>query len=198
MLHRLSQVLHSRILASSDLFRRTPLEMLFVDPQYGHLNGRPLGMMITSRLGEDANLYKGFVPPCEFTFEKVRRLLGLYKPQEVHMKGFNKVILMGNLASEVSMNTLPSGTKVAEFRLAVNERFKNKEGKEVEQTVFVTVESWGAQAENCYKYLRKGRAVLVEGRLKMNEWETDPGKKRSRLLITAEQVQFLDKPAETK
>lgn len=113
------------------------------------------------------------------------------------MKSFNKVILIGNVATEVSLNTLKSGSKVADFRLAVNERFKDKE-EDRERTVYVTVETWGGLAETCYKHLAKGRAVLIEGRLKMNEWENGEGEKRSRLLVTAESVNFLDYPEKSE
>lgn len=110
------------------------------------------------------------------------------------MKAVNIVVLSGNLASDVTLNTLKSGTKVADFRLAVNERFKDKEGNEKERTAFVTVETWAGLAETCEKYLSKGRNVLVEGHLKMDEWKNDEGENRSCLLITAENVNFLDKP----
>ena len=112
------------------------------------------------------------------------------------MKHYNRIILVGNVASDIKINTLKSGTKVADFRLAVNERFKDKEGNDVERTVFVTIETWVGLAETCSKYLTKGRAVLVEGRLKMDEWKNDEGEKRSRLLVTAENINFLDKPKE--
>ena len=112
------------------------------------------------------------------------------------MKSFNKVILIGNVATGVTLNTLQSGTKVADFRLAVNERFKDKEGNDKERVAFVTIETWSGLAETCAKYLKPGRAVLVEGRLKMDEWKNDEGENRSRLLVTAENVNFLDKPKE--
>lgn len=112
------------------------------------------------------------------------------------MKAVNIVILSGNLASDVTLKTLKSGTKVADFRLAVNERFKDKEGNDVQRTAFITIESWTGLAETCTKYLKKGRAVLVEGCLKMDEWKTEEGESRSRLLVTAENVNFLDKPKE--
>ena len=112
------------------------------------------------------------------------------------MKAVNIVVLSGNLASDVTLNTLESGTKVADFRLAVNERFKDKDGNEKKRTAFVTIESWAGLAETCAKYLKKGRNVLIEGRLKMDEWKTEEGETRSRLLITAENVNFLDKPKE--
>ena len=112
------------------------------------------------------------------------------------MKAVNIVVLSGNLASDVTLNTLKSGKKVADFRLAVNERFKDKEGNDTGRTVFITIESWSGLAETCDKYLTVGRAVLVEGCLKMDEWKNDKGENRSRLLVTAENVTFLDKPKE--
>ncbi|MDF7822833.1 single-stranded DNA-binding protein [Pontiellaceae bacterium B12227] len=110
------------------------------------------------------------------------------------MKSFNKVILVGNVATDVEFKTLKSGTKVADFRLAMNERYKDKDGEDHESKVYVTIETWSGLAETCDKYLTVGRAVLVEGRLKMDEWENGEGEKRSRLLVTAETVNFLDKP----
>jgi single-strand DNA-binding protein len=117
---------------------------------------------------------------------------------EDHMKDVNIVVLSGRVASDVSLKTLPSGSKVADFRLAVNERFKDKEGNQKDQATFVTVETWGRRAETCHKHLSKGRSILIEGRLKMNEWENDQGEKRSRLLITAEKVEFLDYPEKSE
>jgi len=113
---------------------------------------------------------------------------------EDNMKSFNKVILVGNVATDVELKTLKSGTKVADFRLAVNEHYKDKEGNEQERVAFVAIETWSGLAETCDKYLTVGRAVLVEGRLKMDEWENGEGEKRSRLLVTAETVNFLDRP----
>lgn len=111
------------------------------------------------------------------------------------MKDVNVVVLSGRVASDVSLKPLPSGSKVADFRLAVNDQFKDKKGKPSERTAFVTIEAWGRQAETCEKYLKKGRSVLVEGHLKMNEWENEQGEKRSHLLIMAKAVRFLDSPA---
>jgi len=117
---------------------------------------------------------------------------------EEHMKSFNRVILAGNLASDVEAQSLPSGTKIARFRMAVRERRKNKEGEDRGNTVFIGVEAWAKLAETCEKYLKKGWSVLIEGRLKLAEWETEQGEKRSRLLITAEKVEFLDYPEKSE
>ena len=71
------------------------------------------------------------------------------------MKDVNIVVLSGRVASDVTLKPLPSGSKVADFRLAVNERFKDKEGNQTERTVFVTIKAWSRQAETCEKYLNR-------------------------------------------
>lgn len=107
------------------------------------------------------------------------------------MSSLNTVYLMGNLTRDPESRTLPSGTKVADLGLAVNEAYKDKEGKMVEKPVFVDIVTWGRQAETCGEYLEKGSRVLVEGRLQLDQWETDQGEKRSRLRVRANRVQFL-------
>ena len=83
------------------------------------------------------------------------------------MASFNKVILAGNLTADPEKRYIPSGTAVAELRMAVNERYKNKEGEWVDTPVYVSVEVWDRQAETCCQYLSKGSGLLVEGRLKI-------------------------------
>jgi single-strand DNA-binding protein len=83
---------------------------------------------------------------------------------------------------------------VADLRLAVSEKFKNRQGELVEKPVFVDVVVWDRQAENCAKYLSKGSPVLVEGRLQLDEWTSKEGEKRSKLRVRANTVQFLGKP----
>jgi single-strand DNA-binding protein len=77
------------------------------------------------------------------------------------MVAFNNVILGGNLASDIELRHLPSGMAVADLRLAVSEKFKNRQGELVEKPVFVDVVVWDRQAENCAKYLSKGSPVLA-------------------------------------
>lgn len=111
------------------------------------------------------------------------------------MASFNKVILAGNLTADPEKRYIPSGTAVAELRMAVNERYKNKEGEWVDTPVYVSVEVWDRQAETCCQYLSKGSALLVEGRLKFDQWEDkDSGSKRSKLSVRGERVQFLGSP----
>ena len=107
------------------------------------------------------------------------------------MSSYNKVILMGNLTRKPELRYLPNGTAVADFGLAVNDRYKDKDGEWQEKATFVDIEVWKRQAENCEKYLDKGSAVLVEGSLKLDQWETGDGQKRSKLKVTGMNVQFL-------
>ncbi len=106
------------------------------------------------------------------------------------MASFNRVILMGNLTKDPEVRYAPSGTAVGDLRMAVSRRYKSGDGQEKEETCYVSVTVWGRQAETCGEYLSKGRPVLVEGRLKLDEWEKD-GQKHSRLSVVAERVQFL-------
>ncbi len=106
------------------------------------------------------------------------------------MASFNKVMLMGNLTRDPEVRYTPSGMAVADIRLAVNRRYRTADGQERDDTCFVNVTVWAKQAETCGQYLKKGRPVFVEGRLKFDEWEKD-GQKLNRLSVVAERVQFL-------
>lgn len=106
------------------------------------------------------------------------------------MADMNKVILAGNLTRDPEVRHTPSGMAVADLRMAINRRYKDNTGKDREEVVYVTVTVWGKQAESSGQYLTKGSPILVEGRLKLDEWEKD-GQKQSRLGVVAERVQFL-------
>ncbi len=110
------------------------------------------------------------------------------------MASYNRVLLMGNLTRNPEIRYTPSGTAVADLGLAVNENFKNKAGETVEQTCFVDVVVWGRQAETSAEYLHKGSPVFVEGRLQLDQWESQQGEKRSKLRVRADRVQFLGSP----
>ncbi|RLD99820.1 MAG: single-stranded DNA-binding protein [Aquificota bacterium] len=101
----------------------------------------------------------------------------------------NKVILAGNLTKDPDVRYLPSGTPVTSFRLAVNRRFKGKSG-DVDETCFIDVKVYGKQAESCGEFLSKGRNVLVEGYLRLEQWDSEGGK-RSKHVVVADRVQFL-------
>ncbi len=98
---------------------------------------------------------------------------------------------MGNLTRDPDTRSLPSGTTVCEFGLAMNRRFSSN-GKEQEESCFVEIVVWGRSAENCRQYLEKGSQVLVEGRLRYDQWEDrNGGGKRSKLSVVADQVTFI-------
>ena len=106
------------------------------------------------------------------------------------MASYNRVVLMGNLTRDVELKYIPSGTAVTDVGLAVNDRRKSQSGEWVEETTFVDVTLWGRTAEVAGEYLSKGSPVLIEGRLKLDTWETD-GQKRSKLRVVAERMQMI-------
>ena len=107
------------------------------------------------------------------------------------MASYNRVILMGNLTRDPELRYIPSGTAVVEVGLAVNDRRKNSSGEWVDETTFVDVTLWARTAEVASEYLSKGSPVLVEGRLKLDTWETNEGQKRSKLRVVGERMQML-------
>jgi len=114
------------------------------------------------------------------------------------MASFNKVILMGNLTRDPEIRQAGTGMKVAELGLAVTETWRDKNGQTKETTCFVDVVVWDKLAELCGQYLTKGRPVLVEGRLQMDEWKTQQGEKRTKMRVRADTIRFAGpKPAGT-
>ena len=107
------------------------------------------------------------------------------------MASLNKVFLIGNLTRPPELRYTPSGTAVADIRLAVNRSYTTQGGEKREDTCFLTVVVWGKQAEACGEYLDKGSPILVEGRLQARDWETKDGQKRNVVEIVAERVQFM-------
>ena len=103
----------------------------------------------------------------------------------------NVVVVTGNLTRDPELRSLPSGTSVCKLRVAVNSRRKNANGEWEDKPNFFDVTVWGAQGENCARYLSKGRPVAVDGRLEWREWETEGGGKRQAVDIVADSVQFL-------
>ena len=106
------------------------------------------------------------------------------------MASYNRVILVGNLTRDPELRYIPSGTAVTDIGLAVNDRRKNASGEWVEEPTFIDVTLWGRTAEVACEYLSKGAPVLIEGRLKLDTWETD-GQKRSKLKVIGERMQLL-------
>jgi single-strand DNA-binding protein len=107
------------------------------------------------------------------------------------MASLNKVFLIGNLTRPPELRYTPSGTAVADLRLAVNRNYTTQGGEKREETSFLTVIVWGKQAESCGEYLDKGSPILIEGRLQTREWEGKDGQKRSVVEVVAERVQFM-------
>lgn len=103
----------------------------------------------------------------------------------------NKVIILGNLGADPELRYSASGAAVCNFRVATNERWTDKDGTTQERTEWHKVVVWGRQAENCEKYLAKGRQVYVEGRLQTREWDDKDGNKRHTTEVVAQSVQFL-------
>lgn len=99
----------------------------------------------------------------------------------------NVSTIIGNLTRDPELKALPSGTEVCELTVAVNER--GKDGKEY--VSFLDVVTFGVTAQNCGRYLTKGRQVAVTGRLRQERWETPEGQKRSRVKIVAQFVDFI-------
>jgi single-strand DNA-binding protein len=107
------------------------------------------------------------------------------------MASYNRVILMGNLTRDVELKYTQGGLAVTEIGVAVNDRRKNANGEWVEETTFVDVTLWGRTAEVASEYLSKGSPLLIEGRLKLDQWENREGEKRSKLRVVGEKMQML-------
>jgi single-strand DNA-binding protein len=107
------------------------------------------------------------------------------------MGSVNKVILIGNLGADPELKYTPSSRPVCNLNLATNEVFKDKNGQRQERTEWHRVTVWGEQAENCSKYLAKGRSVYIEGRLQTRSWDDKEGKKRYTTEVVADRVVFM-------
>ena len=106
------------------------------------------------------------------------------------MRGFNKVILMGNLTRDPELKSTPSGQQVAGFSLAVNRTWKNANGEQQEAVDYVDCNAWGKAGEIIAQYMQKGRGILVSGRLQQRSWEQD-GQKRSKIEVVVEDFNFV-------
>ena len=111
------------------------------------------------------------------------------------MASFNKVILMGNLTRDPELRYTPKGTAIAKIGIAVNRVWTTETGEKKEEVTFVDVDVFGRTAENVGQYMRKGSPMLIEGRLRLDQWDDkQTGQKRSKLGVVAETVQFLGSP----
>lgn len=110
------------------------------------------------------------------------------------MADLNEVRLIGRLTRDPVVRMTPGGQQVASFGIATNRKYRGQDGVFREDPTFVDITCWGKLAEIVAKYTRKGKMVFIGGRLKYESWEDkQSGQKRSRLTVTAENVQFLDR-----
>jgi single-strand DNA-binding protein len=108
------------------------------------------------------------------------------------MAGYNKVILIGNLTRDPELRYTPKGVAIAKLSLAMNRTWRNEAGETKEEVTFVDVDAFSRQAETLAQYLKKGSPIMVEGRLKLDQWDDKTtGQKRSRLGVILEGFQFI-------
>src|SRR5688572_29328498 len=105
-------------------------------------------------------------------------------------KGFNKVILMGNLTRDPEVRTTPSGQSVTSFGLAINRTWKGADGNQQESVSYIDCVAWGKTGEIIAQYVQKGRPLLVNGRLEQRSWEKD-GQKHSKVEVVVEDFNFV-------
>lgn len=109
------------------------------------------------------------------------------------MANFNKVILCGNLVRDPELKYTPNGKAVCKFGIAINRSWTTESGEKKEDVTFVDIDCFGRQAEVVAQYLKKGRPLLLEGRLKLDQWDDkQTGQKRSRLGVVMESFSFMD------
>jgi single-strand DNA-binding protein len=111
------------------------------------------------------------------------------------MASYNKVILVGNLTRDPELRYTPKGTALAKIGMAINRVYKTDTGESKEEVTFVDVDAWGRSAETISQYMKKGSPILIEGRLKLDQWDDkQTGQKRSKLGVVVEGFQFLGGP----
>ena len=110
------------------------------------------------------------------------------------MAGVNKVILVGNLGSDPETRTIESGAKVANFSIATSERYKDKNGNQVDKTEWHNIVMWRGLADIAEKYLKKGSQVFIEGKLRTRSWDDQNGNKRYTTEVLADNMTLLGRP----
>ena len=103
----------------------------------------------------------------------------------------NRVVLTGRLTSDPELRYTQSGRARVRFSIAINEQYRDAQGNQQERTTFVPIVVWGAQAENCASYLSKGRMVAIDGRLRIDTFETQDGERKKVVEGVAQRVEFL-------
>lgn len=108
------------------------------------------------------------------------------------MASFNKVILMGNLTRDPESRVTPGGLTICKLSIAVNRVYSTQDGERKEEVTFVDCDAFGRQAETISKFMTKGRGIMIEGRLRLDQWEDQQsGQKRSKLGVVVENFQFV-------
>lgn len=108
----------------------------------------------------------------------------------------NQVFLGGRLTRDPEMRHLPSGAAVTQLGVATNRVYNDKEGNKKEDVLFCDCDFFGPQAETIHKYFRKGSRIFIQGHLRLDQWETKDGAKRSKLKVVGERFEFVDKKSE--
>jgi single-strand DNA-binding protein len=108
----------------------------------------------------------------------------------------NIVTLVGNVTRDIEVKYTATGTAVANVGMAVNNKYKGKDGEMKKEVCFITLVVWGKRAENCAQQLTKGSPIFVTGRLQSRAWETKDGQKRTTIEVVADLIQFLDRTKE--
>ncbi|MGB5505525.1 MAG: single-stranded DNA-binding protein [Sulfurovum sp.] len=104
---------------------------------------------------------------------------------------YNKIILAGNLTRDIEIKYTQSGSAIGSTAIATSRKFKSQTGEQKEEVLFVDLTFFGRTAEIANQYLRKGSKVLVDGRLKLDQWTAQDGSKRSKHSVTVENLQML-------
>lgn len=112
------------------------------------------------------------------------------------MASLNKVLLIGNLTRDPDVRMMSNGRPVCNFGIALNRSYKDGEGNRKDETTFVDVECFGPRAEAVGRFFTKGRAIFVEGRLKLDQWESKEGEKRSAIRVVLDNFEFVDSKQE--
>jgi len=109
------------------------------------------------------------------------------------MRDLNKVLITGIITNDVEVKYTPDGIQIVNLRVAIHRKYKNKKDEIKEETTFITVVAWNKIAENCAKYLKKGRKVFVEGELRTRNFVDKNQQKRVAIEVRADIIEFLDK-----
>ncbi|HEX8154790.1 MAG TPA: single-stranded DNA-binding protein [Thermoanaerobaculia bacterium] len=110
------------------------------------------------------------------------------------MASINKVILVGRLGKDPEIRSTPTGTSVAKFTIATDEKFTDRAGEKQERTEWHNIVAWGKLGEICGQYLKKGKLVYIEGSIRTDSWEDkESGQKKYRTEIIAQSMQMLDR-----